>query len=170
MDYALFEERLLYTLAGRSTVIITVFILIAISLLVELIHFWKTKTNQAIIIWNFLLKKRKISIKKTAKQQMIQDIVCIAILSTILVYSVFPTYRDITNQQYVKIETEYSRNERHSDGNLFSYGHVYIKTGDKTITLNLPRNWTAAEFPEGTHYGTIWYSEESMVILAFIPQ
>lgn len=170
MDYAVFDDKLLLTLNGRSRVIIVVIIFVAITLLFEVIYFCITKSNRGVSIWNLFMQKPLFATRLTTKQQIGRDITVLCILTFIFIFTSLPIFSDIANQQYVKIEAQYSRNDRTSDGNLFSYGHVYAETDKKTVTLELPYGWTEDEFPLGTYRGTVWYSEESKVILAFIPQ
>ena len=47
---------------------------------------------------------------------------------------------------------------------------VYVKQGENELSLILPRNWSEKHFPKGEHYGTVFYSKESKVILYFSPK
>lgn len=170
MDYAILEQRLIETVTERSKVLIIIIIFITISLLMKILHLCITKTNAGVTIWMLFTKKTLCRLRLTTKQQIVRDVAILAILITSLVYIAFPICRDVKNQQYVKIEAVYSREKQTSDGNLFSYGHVSVKNNGTTIFLELPCDWSEAEFPLGEYVGTIWYSEESKVILAFIPQ
>ena len=164
-----FREKLLFTCVGRNTAILIVLFLVIATLVVEVIWFCTQRSNKGISIWSFLGKKPLFAQRLSLKQQIMRDVVVIVILSAFLICSAIPNYRDIKNEQYVEIRANYTRNERTSDGNLFTNGHVYIDVNGEILTLELPRGWTGEEFPLGTFYGTVWYSMETKVILAFIP-
>lgn len=168
MNYSVFNERLVLTICNRYRIIFIFIVLVAITLIVELVYFYRTKSNQGISIWNFLSPKPIFQTRFTAKQQIVGDIIVIILLSAIMIHSVAPSYRDVSNQQYVKVTGQFSRDEYNSKPNLFSYGRVYVETKDRKIGLDLPADWTE-EFPAGTCYGTVWYSEETKVILSFEP-
>ena len=170
MNYVAFEERLWLTFEGRNKIILMVLILVMVTLLGETLYYCVKKTNFGVSIWTFLMHKPLFSQRLTLKQQIARDIVVIVLLFAFLIYSAIPIYCDTKQQRYVEIEAQYIRNERASEGNLFSYGHVYIEYDGKQLTLELPRDWDDEEFPLGDFYGTVWYSEKSKIILAFIPQ
>lgn len=170
-DYSFFSERILRTTWGRSRIVIIVLLIIVVSLLVKMIYYWRTKSNKGVSIWSFLLRNTTYSPRlPTLKQQIGFSIVGIILLLIVAITSLRSAYRDINYTQYVRIETQYSREATRDDGNIFSYGRVYVKTGDTWISLNLPYDWTYEEFPLGEFNGIIWYSEEARIILNFTPQ
>ena len=42
-----------------------------------------------------------------------------------------------------------------------------IMVQGEQLRLNLPKDWSVAEFPEGSYEGYVWYSEASRYILDF---
>lgn len=169
MNYSELSKRLVLTMCKRYSILFIFILLVAITLIVELIYYYKTKSNRGVSIWNFLSRKPIFQTRLTTKQQIVRDIIVIILLSVIMICGAVPAYRDVSNQQYVKVSGQFSRDEYNSKPNLFSYGRVYIETKDQVIGLDLPADWTSIEFPEGTCYGTVWYSEETKIVLSFEP-
>ena len=157
------------TLQHQYTLVIVVLGLIVLWLIIELTWFCKTKSNDGISIWNLFSSKPIFKNRLTLKQQIGRDIAAIIILIVYVLYGGIPIVHDISSQQFIQIEAKYSRTDRSSEGNLFSNGRAYIEVDGQNMGLNLPYGWTDDEFPEGTYFGTVWYSEESHYILAFIP-
>lgn len=170
IDYVFFNERLIFTFIGRSRIILAALVLVIVTLLIETIYCCVNRSNKGISVWTFLTRKPLFSQRLTLRQQITRDIVVSVILCAILISSAFPIYSDIKQLGYVEVEAQYTRNERSSEGNLLSYGHVYVETNGEMLSLELPRGWTNEEFPLGTYYGTVWYSKRTKVILAFVPQ
>lgn len=170
MHYSDFDIRILRTFCSRYMIVAVVILIIAVTLTIELVYYHKTKSSQGISIWNLLSKKPVFAQRLSIKQQISRDLIAIVILSVYLCYSIIPIYNDVSNQQYIEVDALYSRTARDADGNLFSNGQIYIEVSGEVIRLELPEDWTEDEFPEGTFWGTIWYSKESKMVLSIVLQ
>lgn len=170
MDLSAFEERLIHTAVNRGLLWGILALVVAVTLAVEVIHYRKTGDNSGVHLGKFFFpgaKNRKL--KHTTRQQIGLDIAALAVLAAVMLMNALPVWRDVSGQQYVMVEAQYERTESSSEANLFSNGYVYARTEDGRLDLRLPAGWTAEEFPLGTYSGTIWYSEQSKIILSFTP-
>lgn len=73
---------------------------------------------------------------------------------------------DLEEAQYIKINTMYYRE---NGGKKKDSRWAYLLIDGKKQTFSLPSDSTFDVFPEGEMEGTAWYSEESHVLLAFVP-
>lgn len=170
-DYSIFSERILQTAWGRSKIVMIIILVGIVLLLIQTVHYLRTKSNKGVSIWGFLLRNTTYSPRlPTLRKQIGFGIVGIILLIIVTITSLLSAHRDISHTQYVRVETLYSRQVTSDDGNMFSYGCVYAKIEDNWIKLNLPYDWTYEEFPLGEFKGIIWYSEETRIILDFTPQ
>ena len=78
--------------------------------------------------------------------------------------------RDVRKVQIVSVDALYSRECDDEKNHIFGDDIVYVKQGENELSLILPRNWSEKHFPKGEHYGTVFYSKESKVILYFSPR
>ena len=167
MIFAQFDQRLIDTMIDRCKIVGVLWIIILLTLAIEALYCWKTKSNQGVSIWNLFSKKPIFLNRLSLKQRMGRKLIVAIILPVLMIWLGLPVYNDIAQQQYIQAQANYSRNENTSKNHLFSNGYVVIETGNEEIRLELPANWTEQEFPEGLHCGTVWYSQESKVILSF---
>ena len=129
------------------------------------------------LLWIFALLSlfHTLFSKKIQKDQKITEfILAMVILVGIPLFRgdwCASAFRDIKNEQIICCEAIYERDETYkSRFEFFSNGKIYVRQDESGMTLVLPKNWTAKQFPKGEYYGTIFYSKESKVILAFFPQ
>lgn len=165
MDYELFSDRLLETVTGRFGILSAVAVIILVTMVAELIAWFTRKNEHGISIWSIFSKAPVFKQRLSLKQQILRDIIALSILISVMCFTGLPYFRDINNEQYVKVEGQYSRTENSSKQNLFSNGHIYIQVEQESIRLELPFDWNASEFPEGSFRATVWYSKESRVAL-----
>lgn len=84
---------------------------------------------------------------------------------------IYPAQLDLLAQRYVQAETTYYRSGNpRSRFSWLNDGYVTVTLNGQRETLALHFGWTEEEFPEGKLEGTIWYSRESEILLAFVPK
>lgn len=167
MQFALFEDRLIRTFSGRTYLLLILFFLLTVFTFVRVIYYHRTNDNHGFSLINYLTGKKKQKLKLSTKQQIGENMAVLVLLAVYIICSIYPVYQDIRNQQYIQVHGQYKRTELSSESNFFSNGYVYVYKDGERLDLALPANWNADEYPLGEHSGTIWYSKESKVILAF---
>ena len=164
-----YDKILLQTLTGRYKKLIVVLLVVVCLLIIELVYWFRTKSNCGISIWEIVFGRSARPNRLSLRQQIARKIIAIVVILLVMAWWAIPFYHDISNDQYIKVEALYSRSEQTSQRDLFSNGYIYIEFAENALTLQLPAGWSAEEFPEGQYWGTVWYSEESQVVLGFLP-
>lgn len=169
MNTLMFQERLLHTTIARYRIWGIMLIVLAIFLVLDLVYKHKTKSKAGISWVSILLGKGNSSNRLTLNQQILSKTIAIILIALILGRTVVVTYNDIAKQQYCEAYVHISQNGA-SDTNFFSNGRICVVDNEgKRMFLELPTGYTEEEFPPGG-VGTVWYSKESKVALAFISQ
>ena len=76
--------------------------------------------------------------------------------------------KDIVKDQYICTQCVYQReNDGVHAANWFSNGSVQITVDGESFWLKLPRDHSYEKYPFGRREGTVWYGENSKVIVAF---
>ena len=170
MDFTWFEQRIIDTVIDECTPLAIMWCIILVLLIIEVIVLFTRKTNQGVNIWNLFRKKPRSQHRLTLKQQIAGKIAALILVPVWLGFAnILPAYNDITNQQYIEYHGTYSRQERTYKSKKKSPERVEIIQDGEKILLYLPAEWNSEEFPLGDYYGTIWYSQDSKIILSFQP-
>ena len=90
MNYSELSKRLVLTMCKRYSILFIFILLVAITLIVELIYYYKTKSNRGVSILNFLSRKPIFQTRLTTKQQIVRDIIVIILLSVIMICGAVP--------------------------------------------------------------------------------
>lgn len=170
MNIDSFSDRIVQTFWQRCTTASVFLIVILLLLFFDIIFYCKTHSNKGIAIWNLLPGNMFGENRLSLKQQIGLKILGIIIILGLMCCWVFPTYSDISQQQYTQVYALYVRDDPVSGDSFFSNGHVCIETESDAFVLELPAQWDKEEFPAGSHYGTVWYGEQTKIILSFLPE
>jgi len=169
MDFSLFDERLIRTFTGVMWFYCIILLTLMLLFVIDLSIYCTTKTPRV----SFGIGKTKNMPRKKAKQYLIAHGVSVLLIAGLALYQYGIIHNDIKYQQYIETTAQYTRGVRNvpkdAKKNLGYFEKVEIIEGDKKFSLYLPHRWRDHEFPEGTYWGTIWYSEKTKVILRFDP-
>lgn len=117
--------------------------------------------------WISLLTNLQIKTKLSIHERITIKIIAIIVLCSIIMFKVIPISIDLVQENYQNAYVDYTKSSTSS--NILSNGSVTITVNGEEKRLELPSNWTAAEFPQGTYEGRVWWSERSKYILIFEP-
>lgn len=131
------------------------------------------------VIFCFQYYKIKKALKSAEKDQLLRlkkeqvlarNIIVLAVIGFSLatvcgVPRIINSYKDLREQQFVVIQTEYSRNA-HTKRTLFSDGYAVIQINGKNEAFQLPYGWNSNEFPNGNYYAIVCYAKHSKTLLA----
>ena len=166
MEYSVFIEILTLTLRSRI-------IRYGIVLLIGIIGFIVSATASVYPTKKAKAKKKELTVKKS-ESSIIMSLILVITSIYLFCTNVLPIYRDIQHEQYIQAQGKYvfddlSYNKAKRKGSLLSSVNVEIITDDAVILLKLPegRNIPVI-FPKEDQDGTIWYAQDSKIILLFI--
>ncbi len=167
MSISEMSELLTKTMWKRCSVCIIILIICFITLTIRLVIRKTTGSNEGVGLWSLIPGLNKQKSRYSLKYQIGLDIVCIILVTGFLIWQGYPMYKDIQNEQYEEVYTEYSRTYQDSKKSFVSNGTVHIRIDGKLVSMELPTGWTKEDFPEGEFTGTVRYAKDSKVILSF---
>lgn len=174
MNQEILEDRLTDTLHALGGIYAIGLILVISSLLFDCIYYYRTHSEYGISIFTIKAKitgtKTKRKPMLSLKDQIVVEIIALFLVLGVMFWHLGSIYNDISNQQYERIFTNYSREEGSTDTSWFSYGHAYIEIDGEKVRVELPYKWTEEEFPQGDFRGIAWYSQKSKILLVFQPE
>ena len=165
MQFEKFQKLLIDTLWNRCAVVFILLLIGFITLTFYIVHYIKTRSNTGIGFWTFIPAFKNRKVKFTLKQQIAELILGILFVIIFTIWMIYPIYKDITNQQFEEVYTQYSRTELSSRGNLFSNGSAFIEINGEKIALELPYGWSNEDFPLGEYFCVVRYGKESKILL-----
>ena len=117
-------------------------------------------------------KKKMTKSENRSKQQQSDMMIFVLILVIIYcLYNSLPILKDCIEKNYISVHGEYTVETAPATRSGLSPTEWVVITGDDgtRIALDYPRGKNLSELPDDTCYGTVWYSENSHIILEFIP-
>lgn len=115
---------------------------------------------------------RKMSKKEIADTQSAIDVLAIALILMFLVnaYESVPVIKDIIGQHYVTAHGEYSYQKLpYSKFQKDYYEHTLVSNNDELHLRSVGQLFSYSDYYETPQIGTVWYAENSHIILEFIP-
>lgn len=163
------HDILFHTAKSRITTVAVVFTVILVMLLLD-IYMLTVRKKYGLHFWQLLPIYRGAKPKLSIRDQIILEVVALALLLVYSLYSIVPLCSDIANDQYIYAYGVYERNTVDGvSGNWLIEDSVLVTVDEELLRLKLPTGWSAFDFPEGTFSGYVWYSQDSDYILTFEP-
>lgn len=141
--------------------------------------FWLDVAPLCFLIFNYIAYRRAKAKKKTKKmaarrKDIKKGIVFVVIALVLVTITTVDVVKDINNQSFCTVHGDFEKG--YSSGARGSGGYAYytvITDDGEEFQLHMPPMCWPFEKPDlpknGTHHGTMWYSENSHYALKFVP-
>lgn len=141
--------------------------------------FWLGVAPLCFLIFNYIAYRRAKAKKKAKKmaarrKDIKKGIVFVVIALVLVTITTVDVVKDINNQSFCTVHGDFEKG--YSSGARGSGGYAYytvITDDGEEFQLHMPPMCWPFEKPDlpknGTHHGTMWYSENSHYALKFVP-
>lgn len=115
-------------------------------------------------------KKKKERLSNRQKKLLTTTAILVILLPFVMSTDIIAMKRDIEDRQIIEAYGHYTLDATVKPRNSWTInGRVYVTIDGESITLKLPAGWTYDSFPEGNYWGKVYYSQDSLIILHFLP-